>query len=52
MEKSGFGARNAEDPPLDRKTMNHWAEIFQVPTPEEMAFFDTPLISEVSSVQD
>ena len=39
--------RGAENPPIDRNAINQWAEIFQVPTPDETALFDKPLISDV-----
>jgi predicted kinase len=35
--------RGLEAPPIDRKDMFRWAQIFQEPTPEELALFDRPL---------
>jgi len=32
--------RGRENPPIERAAMQQWVEIFQVPTPEEMALFD------------
>jgi predicted kinase len=32
--------RGRENPPIERDAMLRWFEIFQVPTPEEMALFD------------
>jgi predicted kinase len=34
--------RGAENPAIKREDLLQWVEIFQVPTPEEMALFDTP----------
>jgi len=34
--------RGAENPPIEREQLLRWAEIFQAPTPEEMALFDEP----------
>jgi predicted kinase len=34
--------RDMESPPLERGDLIRWSEIFQVPTPDEMALFDTP----------
>jgi predicted kinase len=34
--------RGMETPPIEREAMMRWIEIFQVPTPEEMALFDEP----------
>lgn len=36
--------RGMESPPIERAALSHWREIFQVPTSEEMALFDEPLI--------
>jgi hypothetical protein len=38
-----------ENPPLERDALSRWFEIFQVPTAEEMAFFDEPWITGVAS---
>jgi predicted kinase len=32
--------RGTENPPIEREQLLRWAEIFQVPTPEEIALFD------------
>ena len=32
--------RGMENPPIERDAMLRWFELFQVPTPEEMALFD------------
>jgi len=36
--------RGMEKPPIEREALSRWSEIFQVPTPEEMALFDEPLV--------
>ena len=41
--------RGLERPPIDRDALSRWIEIFQAPTPEEMALFDQPLIADVAS---
>jgi predicted kinase len=33
--------RGMEDPPIQREDLQRWSEIFQAPTPEEAALFDT-----------
>jgi predicted kinase len=33
--------RGMEKPPIERDQLLQWAEIFQVPTPEEIALYDT-----------
>jgi predicted kinase len=38
--------RGTEDPPIKRDELLRWMEIFQVPTPEELALFDTPFLLE------
>ena len=35
--------RGMENPPIERDALSRWSEIFQAPTPEEMALFDAPL---------
>jgi predicted kinase len=35
--------RGMENPPVTREAMLRWAEVFEAPTPEEMALFDQPL---------
>jgi predicted kinase len=37
--------RAKENPPIARDEIIRWSEIFQKPTPEEMALFDEPLIT-------
>jgi predicted kinase len=39
--------RGRENPPIDRDAVSRWFQIFQVPTPEEMALFDRPLIGAI-----
>jgi len=39
--------RGLENPPINRDALSRWCEIFQVPTPEEMALFDPPLIADL-----
>jgi hypothetical protein len=39
--------RGRENPPIERDVLSRWFEIFQVPTPEEMALFDKPLIADL-----
>lgn len=34
--------RGMENPPIERDTVLQWFEMFQVPTPEEIALFDAP----------
>lgn len=34
--------RGMENPPIKRDVISRWFEIFQAPTPEEMALFDKP----------
>ena len=41
--------RGIEHPPIDRDVLSRWFEIFQAPTPEEMALFDKPLVVHVAS---
>jgi predicted kinase len=44
--------RSMENPPIERDAVSRWFEIFQVPTPEEMALFDKPLIADLASNLD
>jgi predicted kinase len=37
--------RGMEKPPIERDAVFRWAEIFQAPTPEEMALFDRPVLA-------
>lgn len=41
--------RRLENPPIERDSLSRWSEMFQVPTPEEMALFDKPLIADLPS---
>jgi hypothetical protein len=34
--------RGMENPPIERDQLLRWVEIFQVPTPDEIALFDKP----------
>src|SRR5580704_2524647 len=38
--------RGMEKPPIERDAVSRWFEIFQAPTPEEMALFDKPLLAD------
>jgi predicted kinase len=38
--------RGTENPPIERDALSRWCEIFQAPTPEEMALFDKPLLTD------
>ena len=40
--------RGRENPPILRDALEHWCEIFQVPSPEEMALFDRSLSLDMS----
>jgi predicted kinase len=39
--------RGRENPPIGRDALSRWSEAFQAPTPEEMALFDEPLLSDL-----
>jgi len=41
--------RGMENPPIERNALSQWFEMFQAPTPEEMALFDQPLVADLSS---
>ena len=41
--------RGMENPPIERDAVSRWFEIFQAPTPEEMALFDEPLVADLAS---
>jgi predicted kinase len=41
--------RGMENPPIERGDFSRWLEMFQAPTPEELALFDEPLISDLAS---
>jgi predicted kinase len=38
--------RGTEKPPIERDAVSRWAEMFQAPTPEEMALFDETLVAD------
>jgi predicted kinase len=44
--------RGMENPPIERDALSRWFEIFQAPTPEEMALFDKPLIGDLAFDSD
>ncbi|MGA3202569.1 MAG: AAA family ATPase [Bryobacteraceae bacterium] len=35
--------RDRENPPIERDAVSRWFQIFEAPTPEELALFDEPL---------
>ena len=39
--------RLRENPPVERDALVRWVDIFQVPTVEEMALFDKPLVADL-----
>ncbi len=41
--------RGMENPPIERNALSQWFEMFQAPTPEEIALFDQPLVADLSS---
>jgi predicted kinase len=41
--------RGMEKPPIERDAVSRWFEIFETPTPEEMALFDKPLVADPTS---
>ncbi len=41
--------RGMENPPIERDALSRWCEIFQAPTPEEMALFDQPLLADLAA---
>jgi predicted kinase len=41
--------RGLEKPPIERDAIVRWFETFQVPTPEELALFDKPLVADLAS---
>src|ERR1700733_6113222 len=41
--------RGMENPPIEREAMSRWFEMFQAPTPEELALFDEPLVADLAS---
>jgi predicted kinase len=44
--------RGLEKPPIERDAVLRWSEIFQAPTPEEMALFDNPLVPDPPPVDN
>jgi predicted kinase len=40
--------RGRENPAIERDALSRWCEMFQVPTLEEMALFDEPVVSDPS----
>ncbi len=42
-------SRGRENPPIEQGELRRWSEIFQEPTPEEMALFDKPLVADPMS---
>jgi predicted kinase len=36
-------SRGRENPPIERDAVSRWFQIFEAPTPEELALFDEPL---------
>jgi predicted kinase len=44
--------RGMENPPIERDALSRWYAAFQVPTPEEMALFDEPLLTGLASGSD
>ena len=40
--------RGLENPPIEKAALTRWCEMFQAPTPEEMALFDKPLAAGVT----
>jgi len=41
--------RGTENPPIEEEALSRWFATFQVPTPEEMALFDAPLVADPAS---
>jgi predicted kinase len=41
--------RGMENPSISREDLSQWFKLFQVPTPEEIALFDEPLIADLAS---
>ena len=44
--------RGMEQPPIERDAVSRWFELFQAPTPEEMALFDNPLVPDPPPVEN
>jgi predicted kinase len=41
--------RGTENPRIGQDTLSRWLPMFEVPTPEEIALFDTPLVADLAS---
>ena len=41
--------RGLENPPIEKAELARWFEMFQAPTPEEIALFDMPLVADPDS---
>src|ERR1700730_15810655 len=41
--------RGMENPRIERDALSRWFEMFEAPTPEEMALFDAPLVANLAS---
>jgi hypothetical protein len=41
--------RNVENPPIERDYLGQWLEMFQTPTPKEMALFNEPVVADIAS---
>jgi len=37
-----------EYPPIEREALSQWREVFQAPTPDEVALFDESLVSDLT----
>jgi len=42
--------RGIERPPIERDALSRWFDMFQAPTPDEMALFDKPLLTDMPPV--
>ncbi len=43
--------RGMENPPIEDDALSRWSDIFQAPTPEEMALFDAPSLRTSARMQ-
>jgi len=41
--------RGLEKPPITRDSLSRWIDMFEVPTPEETALFDTPVVADLAA---
>jgi predicted kinase len=41
--------RGMEDPPIEKDALSRWHQAFEVPTAEEIALFDEPMIADLAS---